>query len=247
MSEIIKTKSFELAVLTRGDQNAKKLALLLPGRLDTKDYACFPSHADHLAKHGFYAVAFDPSGTWESPGDIGLYTTTNYIKAVNELIEYFDNKPTLLIGHSRGAAVSIFASANSAVIGIVLVMANFGEPTAPNKEAVQKGYHLSYRDLPPGTSETKNQKEFKLPIAYWKDGEQYNAGEILKTCKKPKLLIYGDQDEFTPVEVVTNLFEEIPESKMIKELHCNHDYRYSPEAIHEVSKEISKFLNTYFK
>ena len=165
MAEIIKTKSFELAVLTRGDRNAKKLALLLPGRLDTKDYACFPNHADYLAELGFYVVAFDPPGTWESPGSIDLYTTTNYIKAVNELIEYFGNKPTLLMGHSRGAAVSIFAYANSAVIGIVPVMANFGEPTAPGEEAVRKGYKLSCRDLPPGISKTKEQKEFKLPIA----------------------------------------------------------------------------------
>lgn len=247
MTKIIKTKSFELAVLARGDENAKKLALLLPGRLDTKDYACFPSHADYLAEHGFYAVAFDPPGTWESPGDLDLYTTTNYIKAVNELIEYFGNKPTLLMGHSRGAAVSIFASVNHAVVGIVPVMANFGEPTAPGEEAMQKGYKISYRDLPPGTSKTEEQKEFKLPIAYWTDGEQYNAGEILKTCNKPKLLIYGDQDEFTPVDVVKKLFDEIPEPKMIKELHCNHDYRYSPEAIDEVNKELGKFLSIYFK
>ncbi|MFA5386301.1 MAG: alpha/beta fold hydrolase [Candidatus Paceibacterota bacterium] len=247
MDKLIKTKSFELAVLTRGDQNAKKLALILPGRLDTKDYACFSSHADYLAKQGFYAVAFDPPGTWESPGAIDLYTTTNYIKAVNELIEYFGNKPTLLLGHSRGAAVSIFASENSAVVCIVPIMANFGEPTAPGKEAMNKGYKLSYRDLPPGTSETKEQKEFKLPIAYWKDGEQYNAGEILKNCKKSKLLIYGDQDEFTPVETVRKLFEDTPEPKIIKELHSTHDYRYSPDSIEEVNAELGKFLNIYFK
>ncbi|MCL4390222.1 MAG: alpha/beta hydrolase [Patescibacteria group bacterium] len=247
MTETIKTKSFELAILASGNRNARKLALLLPGRLDTKDYACFPSHADYLAEYGFYAVAFDPPGTWESSGGINLYTTTNYIKAVGELIEYFNNKPTLLMGHSRGAAVSIFASVNLAVVGIVPIMANFGEPTAPGEEAMQKGYKLSYRDLPPGTSKTKEQKEFKLPAAYWEDGKQYNAGEILKICRKPKLLIYGDKDEFTPVDVAKKLFEEAPAPKMIKEIHSTHDYRYSPEAIEEVNKELGKFLDKYFK
>jgi pimeloyl-ACP methyl ester carboxylesterase len=184
MAEIIKTKSFELAVLARGDRDAKKLALLLPGRLDTKDYACFSSHADYLAERGFYAVAFDPPGTWESPGSIDLYTTTNYIKAVNELIDYFGNRPTILIGHSRGAAVTIFASANPAVVGIVPIMANFGEPTAPGDGAVKEGYKLSHRDLPPGTSVTKEQKDFKLPIAYWGGRKAIQCGRAFKELQK---------------------------------------------------------------
>jgi pimeloyl-ACP methyl ester carboxylesterase len=245
MTEIIKTKSFELAVLARGDRNAKKLALLLPGRLDTKDYACFSSHADYLAKHGFYAVAFDPPGTWESPGSIGLYTTTIYIQAVNELIEYFGSRPTLLIGHSRGAAVSIFASSNLAVVGIVPIMANFGEPTAPGEYAARKGYKMSYRDLPPGTSITKEQKEFKLPIAYWEDGEQYNAGKILMAYKKPKLLIYGTHDEFTPTEVAEKLFSDVPEPKIIVKVVCDHDYRYRPDVVQQINEEIGKFVNGF--
>lgn len=205
--EIVKTKSFELATILRGDKTSKKLAILLPGRLDTKDYGNFVSHANYLASLGFFVIAFDPPGTWDSPGGIELFTTTNYIKAVNELIGYFGNKSTLLIGHSRGASVSIFASSNSAVVGIVPIMTNFGSPTAPNKETVKKGFELTPRDLPPGTSRTKEQKEFKLPIAYWEDGKQYNAGEILKTCSKPKLLIYGTNDEFTPIDIAEKLFK----------------------------------------
>ncbi len=241
--EIVRTKSFELAILAQGNRNAKKLALLLPGRLDTKDYACFTSHADYLAERGFYAIAFDPPGTWESPGSIDLYTTTNYVKAVNELIEYFGNKPTLLIGHSRGAATAIFASSNPVVFGIVPIMANFEEPTAPGAEAMRKGYKLSYRDLPPGTSKTKEQKEFKLPITYWEDGKQYNAGELLKGCTKPKLLIYGTRDEFTPTDVAENLFAEVPEPKTIVRVDCDHDYRYYSEVIKEIEIEIGHFLD----
>ena len=243
--ELIQTKSFRLASISRGDKDAKEMALLLPGRLDTKDYATFPSHAEYLAKHGFLAVAIDPPGTWESPGGIELFTTTNYLKAVNELIDYFGNKPTLLIGHSRGAAVAILASNNPAVIGIVPVMANYGEPTAPRAEVKKKGYQLSLRDLPPGISKTKDQKEFKLSIDYWTDGAQYHPDEALKQCTKPKLLIYGTDDSFTPVKVVKELYSLIPEPKMIKEIKCAHDYRYSAEAIAEVEREIGKFLETY--
>lgn len=33
---------------------------MLPGRLDTKDYINFVSHADYLASRDFYVVAIDP-------------------------------------------------------------------------------------------------------------------------------------------------------------------------------------------
>lgn len=243
---LIKTKSFELAIFSKGNKDANRLAVLMPGRLDTKDYANFVSHAEFLASRGFFVVAFDPPGTWESPGETELFTTTNYIKAVEELIEYFGNKPTLLLGHSRGAATAILTSmTNPVVIGIVSLMANFGAPTAPNQEAIKKGYKDEYRDMPPGTSVTKEQKEFKLPIAYWEDGKQYNAGQTLKTCTKPKLLIYGTEDEFTPPNIVKELYEIIPEPKMLKELDSTHDYRYYPEVIEEANKTIGKFLDSY--
>ena len=98
----IRTKSFELAVSTFGDPHAERLALLLPGRLESKDYAHLQSHAAYLAGRDYYAVAFDPPGSWDSPGGIQAYTVTNYLQAVRELIEYYGNKPTLLLGHSLG-------------------------------------------------------------------------------------------------------------------------------------------------
>lgn len=59
--DIIKTKSFELAVITEGDKNAAKLAIVIPGRLDTKDYAQNPSHIKFLASKGYFALSFDPA------------------------------------------------------------------------------------------------------------------------------------------------------------------------------------------
>lgn len=102
----VRTKTFELAVCAKGDPRSSKLALVLPGRLDTKSYIHNTRLVDYLASRGYFALSFDPPGTWESPGDITLYTTTNYLKAVDELIEYFGGKPTLLAGHSRGGTIS---------------------------------------------------------------------------------------------------------------------------------------------
>lgn len=245
--QIVKTKSFELAIITVGDESADKVAIVLPGRLDTKDYSVFSSHLKLLASKGFFAVSFDPPGTWESKGGIDLFTTTNYIKAVNELIEYFGNKPTFLMGHSRGGTVSILAgSTNENVIGYALVMANFREPTPPDEESLKTGVKMSYRDLPPGTHKTKDQKEFALLVSYFIDGQQYNSEQELINCFKPKLLFYGNNDEFTTVSEARDLFSKIPEPKTLQELSTEHDYRYHPKIIEEVNKALGRFLDKYF-
>jgi len=243
---VIKTKSFELAVNNMGDKNSDKLAIALPGRLDTKDYACFNSHIEYLAGKGFFAISFDPPGTWESPGGIELFTTTNYIKAVEELIEYFGNKPTFLMGHSRGGTTSILAGvSNPHVVGFAPIMATYGEPTPPDQEAIKTGVKISYRDLPPGTSKTKEQKEFALPISYFKDGEKYNVVDELKKSSKPKLILYGTRDEFTTPERVKEVFETILEPKTLHLLNTDHDYRYHPEIIEEINKIVGDFLQKF--
>lgn len=109
----IQTKNYKLAVYLRGDVNSQKLALVLPGQLDTKDYPHMRSHVEYLSKRGYLALSFDPASTWESPGDYRLYTMTNYLKQINELVEYHGNKPTFVIGHSRGGSMAMLAGINN--------------------------------------------------------------------------------------------------------------------------------------
>ncbi len=238
--DLIKTKSFQLAISTRGDKNSSKLALLLPGRLDTKDYANFVSHLDYLSSKDFYAISFDPPGTWESPGGIELFTTTNYLTAVNELIELYGNKPTLLLGHSRGGNVAILASVNPHVIGIVLVLSSYEAPTQP--ESAKDGIQMEYRDLPPGSVRTKEQRKFALPLNYFKDGEKYDPMTILKNCRKPKLLFSGTDDKYYTPKEIQEIYDTIPEPKMLHELNSDHSYRRHPEIIIEVNKVLDEFI-----
>lgn len=245
--KIIKTKSFELATLISGNEDSKYLALLIPGRLDTKDYSNFKSHLQYLAKRRFLAIAFDPPGIWESPGSIDLYTTTNYIKSVNELIEYFGDHPTLLLGHSRGGAVSIIVAAeNEAVIGLIAVMPNLGPPLTPDPKKIRNGYKMSYRDQPPGDNKTKKQKEFRLPIAYFEDGEKFNPADVLQNLQKPKMIIFGSKDELIDPETTRQICLKAPEPKIMKELNSGHDYRYSPEAIQRVNELVGEFVDKFF-
>ena len=242
---MLKTKSFELAVYAKGDPESPKLAIIVPGRLDTKDYVHNTSLVGYLASRGYFALSFDPPGTWESPGDIALYTTTNCIKAVEELIAHFGNKPTLLAGHSRGGTVAMLVGpGNPHVTHLVAIFSYYGAPSDPEPERIEHGALVSYRDLPPGTEKTKERKRFDLPLNYFEDGKQYNALPGLKNCTKPKLFFYGMQDIMNDPEEVKKAFAESAEPKMIQAVDSEHDYRYHPEAIEEVNRVIGEFLDT---
>ena len=239
--ETIKTKSFELATISKGDKNSSKVALLLPGQLDTKDYAHMVSHVDFLASKGYYALSFDPPGTWDSPGSIELYTMTNYQKAINELIDVLGNKPTVLMGHSRGGSMAMLVGPkNSNVTHIIAIMSHTG-PSTLRKEDVQNGIKISYRDMPP--DDTENKKRFDLPVNYFEDAKSHDILNDLKNCTKPKLFFYGTKDILVSPDGVKGTFDKVPEPKMIHELNSDHDYRYHKDMIDEVNEVVWKFLS----
>jgi hypothetical protein len=243
---LVKTKSFELAIYAKGDPASSKLAIVVPGRLDTKDYFHNISLVDFLAARGYFALSFDPPGTWESPGGIDLYTTTNCIKVVHELIEHFENKPTVLAGHSRGGTIAMLAGPkNPYVSHIIPIFSYYGAPSDPEPERVVDGKLISYRDLPPGTSRTEEQKKFELPLEYFKDGAQYNALAELSHYAKPKLFFYGTQDAMNLPEHVKEAFEKSAEPKEIHAIDSEHDYRLIPEVVTEVNAIIGNFLDNH--
>jgi len=237
MNEIIKTKSFELAIYKRGDENAKKLALVIPGRLDTKDYAHMKSHVDFLANKGFLAVSFDPPGVWESKGDIVEYTTTNYIKSINEIINYFGNKETILVGHSRGGATAFFAGIQNDLIMCVVAIMSPTNVAPMSKEDEGRGFRISSRDDPNGGKRT-----FNLPKEYFSDAQKYDLLSEISKYKKPKLFIFGEKDTMVKPEMVKELFEKASEPKQITSINAEHDYRLDPNMIKKVEEIFEEFL-----
>lgn len=243
--KVAKTNSFEIAVYEKGNKNSPKLALVIPGRLDTKDYVHMTSLVDHLASKGYFAVTFDPPGTWESPGGIDLYSTTNTLKAIDELIEYYGNRPTLLVGHSRGGCNAMLSCcSNQYATGFIAIMSNSGQSKVDHP-GQNDTVHMSYRDMPPGTARTAEQKEFPLPVSYFDDNAKYDAKEGLENCQKPKLFFYGAQDALVSEKAVRETYELSAEPKMIHELDTEHDYRLHPDIIAEVNNVIDEFLSKY--
>lgn len=243
---IIQTPSFRLAANLQGHPRSPHLALILPGRLDTKDYACFNQHLEFFASRGFYAIAIDPPGTWDSPGGLELFTTTNYLQAVNELIEFFGNRPTLLLGHSRGGAIATLAGTNHpSVTGLVLINPSLGPPSPPSPESQITGVYIDFRDHPPGIVSSPVKKKFVMSLNYFTDGSRYNDAAALQSCTKPKIIFYSDRDEFNSPAEVEAIFRTLPAPKQLHLIHATHDYRHFPSVVTEINQVIGSFLATY--
>ena len=233
-----KIGGFDLAVYAAGDPDAPKIALVLPGRLETKDYAHIQSHVRHLAELGFYAVSFDPPGTWESPGDITIYTTENYLAAVNDLIKHLGNRPTLLVGHSRGGSIAMLVAVeNPSVVGFVAMMAS-AAPARPDEEWKAAGKLTFYRDLPPGDRPSAEQVKFDLPYYCY---ENHLLADLAK-CKKPKLFIAGKYDHANQTRDVVEAYETSCAPKQFRELPTGHSYRYHPDITEAVNAKLTKFV-----
>jgi len=203
------------------------------------------SHVEFLAERGYYAVSFDPPGTWESDGDINLYTTSNYLKAIFELIEYFDSPPTFIMGHSMGGSMSMYAAVRSDTVkAFAAIMSapsfvredNYDERVTRWQEA---GIKLSYRDLP---DDPAKKKEFRLPFSFSEDSRQYTAIEDLKTLTKPKLFVAGNKDTSVPVQIVKDAYRLAANPKELHILKSGHDYRRHPRMIKEVNQIVGNFL-----
>src|SRR3989344_8561901 len=111
------------AVVHHPETQTEKLAILCPGYLDTKDYDHLVTLADALAERGYTAVRFDPTGTWESEGEISDYLTSQYIKDVKSVLDYMLKEGNfihvLVCGHSRGGMVSLLYAARDPRISAV--------------------------------------------------------------------------------------------------------------------------------
>lgn len=241
------TKGYLSAVVHHPKEASDKLAVLCPGFLDSKNYAHLVALAEMLCERGYVAVRFDPTGTWESSGDIADYDTTQYLEDVKTVIDYInkDSKYNhiLLGGHSRGGRMAILYGARDQRISLVLgIMPSHGLYEGPDREQWKKsGIKISQRDLP---TNNKEYKEFRLPFSHVLDLDKYDTLKDTGEIKVPVILIAGELDKLVSPEDVKILFNNIiGVKKMIIAPNIGHDYRRKEKEIEIVNNLIAKELD----
>lgn len=235
------------ALISYPEAQTDKLAILCPGYLDSKDYNGLLKLSEVLTNHGYTTVRFDPTGVWESEGDISDYTITQYLKDIKNVLEYMLNqknyKHILLGGHSRGGQMSILYAARDSRISLVLaIMASSGPIIGQRREEWEKnGISISQRDLP----DNRNEKiEFRVPFHHVLDRDQYDAVKDVKKIKTPIILVAGELDDIVPPEDVKEIFDSANEpKKLIIIPDIGHNYRFNLDEVKLVNDKIIEALS----
>lgn len=240
------------AVIHFPKEKTGHLAILCPGFLDSKDYNGLLYLAEILSEHGFTSIRFDPTGTWESEGDILNYSMTQYLKDIKSVKEYMLKNGNydyiLLAGHSRGGRVSLLYATQdldiSMVIGIMPSATSI--PRGPDKQRrndkwKEEGIQIATRDIPGNENE---RKLFAVPYSFLEDSLKYNLLEEVPKLNVPVLLLTGELDTIIYPAEVKQIFDKLNSKKeFIIIPGIGHDYRHYLDQVKIVNDIIIEHLN----
>lgn len=218
-----------------------KLALLLPGYLDSPDYLHLKTFEKRLNEIGYTVERLDACNLWAT-GNVADYTITNFIKQIKERVNFYKNQnpeEIVLIGHSNGAFTSIVAGARIPEVTKIIALC-----PPPNKEGSEhkwvNGVRVSKRDLP---NDPTKFREFAIPDTHIKDAIQYSAVEDVKKIHKPIMIFISLNDTIVKPEWTEEIVSNANNPYVVRQPNMGHDFRQSQEECNIVMNEIEKFLN----
>lgn len=153
-----------------------------------------------LTQNGFAVLRFDFSGLGESEGE---FADTNFSSNVQDLIaaaNYLEKEyeaPKLIIGHSLGGAAAIFAAKELSTIEAV---ATIGAPSSPVH--VQHLFQSSLDEIEANQQAEVNigGRSFNIKKQFVDDLTAQNMAEVVKSLRKPILILHSPQDTTVGVE-----------------------------------------------
>lgn len=217
-----------------------KLALLLPGYLDSPDYLHLVTFEKRLKELGYVVERLDACNLWKT-GDVENYTITYFIKQIKDRVDFYKGQnpdEIVLIGHSNGAFISIVAGVRIPEVTRIVALC-----PPPDKEGSEhkwvNGVRVSKRDLP---NDPTKFREFAIPETHIKDAIQYSAVEDVKKIHKPIMIFIALDDTVVKPEWTEEVVKNANDPYVVRQPNMGHDFRNSQEECNIVMKEIEKFL-----
>ncbi len=223
--------------------------MLLPGFLDSKDYACSVALAHSLPTIGITAVRFDPRGTWDSIGRPVDCTTTQQmhdVMAILDSLPHGDPDRRILIGFCYGAYVAaLSAASDNRITEVVAIMPTrsfiWTEDYDESKDTWRVDGERRYvRDLPGSAGSVM----VRVPYSVVADARNYLAVDVWDKVHQPILFVAGEDDDLITPEGVRRLRDKC--SSQRKELAVlpgvHHDYRYDEKQVAKVNRTVLGWL-----
>lgn len=218
-----------------------KVALLLPGYLDSPDYLHMKTFEKGLRALGYTTERLDPCHLWET-GKIEDYSLTNYLKQIKDRVAFYSAQhpgEIVLIGHSVGGFMSILAGRRlKEVTKIVSLCSPPDRIKSAGKWKGGKFLHTE-RDLPDNPQKFRS---FYIPYSFAEDGLHYSAVEEVKHIHKPLMIFIAMEDTVVAPEETERIVVNANNPYVVRQKNMGHDFRHSQKECDVVMKEIEKFL-----
>lgn len=218
-----------------------KLALLLPGYLDSPDYLHMIIFEKRLKELGYTTERLDPCNLWKT-GDVNNYSITNYIKQTSDRIKYYKNqnpKEIVLIGHSLGGFVSIIAGSRNSEVTKIIALCPPPNRIKSKADWNGKKFRHSKRDLPDNPMQFRS---FDVPYSFAEDGLQYSAVNEVKNIYKSLMIFIALDDDVISPELTEKIVKNAKNPYVVRQPNMGHNFRKSEKECNLVMAEIEKFL-----
>jgi putative redox protein len=235
-------KARRLSIFVQQAGEADKLAILLPGFLDSAEYPHLADLSSRLTGAGYIVVRFDPPGTWSNAGEISEYNITNYVEAVAAINGWaqkkFKTKKCLLAGHSFGGVAAIVAATELSDVDCVAAIMSPAYLTGALNWQADKPRE-SVRQDPHNLRQTR---KFVVPYEFARDIAGCDVPSLAASLNCPALFIAGELDATVLPGEVEELARKAKKGKYLLLKGVQHGYWHTPKQIEVVDVTIMNYL-----
>jgi pimeloyl-ACP methyl ester carboxylesterase len=218
-----------------------KLAILLPGYLDSPDYLHLKVFEKRLPALGYKVIRLDPCDLW-SGGDTKNYTATNYLNHIRRVLDSESQhtyEEIVLIGHSFGGFISIIAGNKFPEVDKVVSLCPPSVMDGGLSKTLKNGFRISKRALPEKPDQLR---EFAIPVSFYDDAKQYSAVDSVKELHKPLMIFIGLEDTVVSPADTEKIITASHNPYVVRKEGIGHDFRMSEDESMTVMNEIENFL-----
>ncbi|MCK5034200.1 MAG: alpha/beta fold hydrolase [Calditrichia bacterium] len=185
-------------LLTKNESN-KPLLILIHGWANTSDI--FYPLAKVLVKKDWQILFVNARNHGKSDSD-SFTTMVKFIEDLNSVLEFIKNKypkrKIILIGHSLGAATSIYVSSkNQDILGLVSISSFSDVGTTMERSFLKK--HMPHWII-----------KYVLKYVEYRIGlkiEELSPENNIKKIEQPLLLLHGTKDKIVPINECNQLYK----------------------------------------
>lgn len=244
MKLMIKNKNGEkLSGVFHKANDKKEITIVCHGFPGNKDEILIKRFCEKLEEAGINSFRFDFSGFGESEG--GTISTTKRISDLKSVINYFSKEDfdIGLIGHSRGATISILLTSENQSIKFLIPIAGESDTKKflkriypEQRDKILKGKMFYYIGI--------NGRKYPITPDTIDDLESYNILEAIKKIQCPILFLHGEKDLTINPNESKELYNGASDPKEIR-LYEDADHSFTnPQYLEDMINDCIKWIKS---